>query len=280
MRRSTASISPTAYATGAMWVRLGLSHAVFATAKGRALDFAFSSLLLALRPLGGYRFDDLMRARHRGIDATLDAAIERGEVQQVLEIAVGLSGRALRLRARFGSRVRVVETDLPAMIATRRRLLAEAGLLPEAADLRVLDALAESGPDSLAALVASLDRSKGLAIITEGLMNYLEPAQAQALWRNVAMTLRQFPSGLYLADAYLSRETGGALSAIFRSVLARFTKGSMHLHFSTEAQAKDLLRSCGFAEAELTPAHRLAANADIADSSGAKKVRVLSACAV
>ena len=92
-------ISPTAYATGYMWYRQGLSHAAFVTPQGKRLDRAFGLLTRLTRRLSGVSLDAMMLARHKGIDAVLTRAIDEGRVSQVIEIAAGLSARGWRMRS-------------------------------------------------------------------------------------------------------------------------------------------------------------------------------------
>lgn len=68
-----------------------------------------------------------------------------------------------------------IEADLPRMAVRKRLLLRAAGL--EAGGPRVMevDALAERGPRSLAGLAESLYKTRGTALVTEGLLSYLKP---------------------------------------------------------------------------------------------------------
>lgn len=270
-------ISPTAYATGYLWYRLGLSHEALATPRGKRLDRAFQTFLRLLKPLGGSPYDDLMLARHRGIDALLTRAIESGRVGQVIEIAAGLSGRGLRMARRYGEKILYLETDLPAMAATKRELLQKAELLTDRHRVIELDALADAGPRSLATVAASLDPNVGTAIITEGLMNYLDPPVAQALWARIALNLRSFPQGLYLSDAYLRTENTSLYSTLFRKVLARFVRGNMHVHFATTEHGLRLMREAGFRQSAIHEPADLPETRNIALRPGGRRVRILEA---
>ena len=96
-----------------------------------------------------------MLARHRLIDLRLSQAIEAGEIRQIIEVATGLSPRGWRFRTRYGDRITYVEADLPAMIANKRRVLAELG--GETAHHRTveIDALRDDGPSSIAAICSA-----------------------------------------------------------------------------------------------------------------------------
>src|SRR3546814_13462839 len=88
------------------------------------------------------------------------------------------------------------------MAACKRDILTQTGSLSDRHRIVELDALAESGPDSLATIARQLDPNIGTAIITEGLMNYLDPAAARAVWQRIAETLAGFPLGPYFRDVY------------------------------------------------------------------------------
>ena len=270
-------ISPTAYATGYFWYRQGLSHPALATPQGRRIDRVARTLLAGTRLFGGISMSALMLARHRGIDHVLAEAIERGRVGQVIEIAAGLSPRGWDLKRRFGQKLKYIETDLPHMVALKRRLLGDGGLLTPGHQVLELDALAEDGPQSLAALAATLDPKAGTAIVTEGLMNYLDPAAAKGVWRRIAATLKRFPQGIYLNDLYLRPRQVDAATAAFGALLSAFVRGRMHIHFQDEAEAVEVLRGCGFAEAVLHHPAAIEATRRYAAIRGGDSVLILEA---
>ena len=270
-------ISPTAYATGYFWYRHGLSHPALATAEGRRIDRIVRPLLLGTRLLGGFSLTALMLARHRGIDRVLGDAIEQGRVGQVIEIAAGLSPRGWDLKRRFGTRLNYIETDLPQMVALKRRLLDEGGLLTPGHSVVELDALADSGPQSLAALARTLDPKVGTAIVTEGLMNYLDPAAAQDVWRRIAATLAQFPQGIYLNDLYLKPRRTNPAAAAFGALLSAFVRGRMHVHFRSEEEVAAVMKSCGFAEVVLHRPSTLEETRRYATVRGGDSVLILEA---
>jgi O-methyltransferase involved in polyketide biosynthesis len=277
MASKTSRVSPTAYATGYLWYRLGLSDAALVTPQGRRLDRGFRALTRLTQLLSGVSLDALMLARHQGIDAVLMQAIEEGRITQVIEIAAGLSARGWRLRKRYGDRITYVESDLPAMAAEKRRLLHRAGLLGDRHRVVEIDALADDGPQSLAAIAAMLDPQQGTAIITEGLMNYLPPDAADGVWRRIAAVLGRFPAGLYLSDVYLMHENRNAAMAAFGAILQVFVRGRMFVHFDTVAQAQRRLAGFGFAQVRVHATGDLPATRDIARTRGGDRVRILEA---
>ncbi len=273
----TDRISPTAFATGHMWVRLGLSHPAMSTPRGVRLDRAFSLAIQPRRLLGGTgAFDTLMRARHTGIDCLLEQAIESGKLSQVIELAAGLSGRGWRMTQKFPD-LTYIETDLPAMAELKHGMLDGTGLLSDRHQVRVVDALTDAGPESLAALIDTLDSSKGTAIITEGLMSYMDPDTAVTLWQRISGQLKRFPQGLYLSDGYVQSEVKSFSSTLIKTILQRFVKGGLYTHYSSAEDATQKLTSNGFARASLHAARDLPATRELGTKPGGSRVRVLEA---
>ena len=202
------------------------------------------------RVLGGTRIEDFLLARHLLIDRRLEAAIERGEVSQVLEIAAGMSPRGWRFAERYGERVAYIETDLPAMAARKRRALEQTGSLGPSHRVVVLDALSEGGERSLAATAAGLDPGRGLAIVSEGLLPYLGRDSTLDLWRRAARSLARFPHGLMLSDLHLASENSGLLIAVGSRLLGALVGTPVGMHFDDEAAAVAALTGAGFADAD------------------------------
>jgi O-methyltransferase involved in polyketide biosynthesis len=250
------TISPTAHYTGQVWVRNGLSHPRLATLQGRVLFESLQPVMRVSAALGGPSLEAYLLARHRAIDSLLEQAIEHHGVTQVLEIAAGLSPRGWRFQTRYGDRLTYVEADLPAMAARKRRALEAIGSLGDHHRVRDLDALRDGGPASLASLAAELDHGQGLAIVTEGLLNYLSPDAVMGLWRRFAQTLAEFPTGRYISDLHLGSAQNAAVSG-FRLALSAFVRGRVYLHFDGAEQAEAQLRAAGFRIASVRPAWKI-----------------------
>lgn len=241
--RGSAAISPTAHYTGYVWARNGLSAPAFATTTGRVLYQALQPVMRASAALGGPAVEGFLLARHRAIDALLTAAIEDGTITQVLEVAAGLSPRGWLLTRRYGDAIRYVEADLPAMAARKRRLLGTVD--PTGLQVTDLDVLSDAD------LTAGLDTGQGLAIITEGLLNYFDRATVTRLWARFAAALHRFPHGMYLSDLHVAADNDTAQAKVFLPLLSAFVRGRVHLHFADAAEATAALRTAGFARAEL-----------------------------
>ena len=173
-------ISPTAHYTGQTWVQHAMSDPSLATPEGRLLYTGLRPIHWTLTLLGQPTLDGFLLARHRTIDAYLTEAIEDGSVSQVIELACGLSPRGLRFHRRYGDRITYIEGDLPHMAALKRQKLEQAGSLDENHRVVVLDALADEGPNSLAALTSAMDPNRGTALVTEGLINYFDQSTAES----------------------------------------------------------------------------------------------------
>ena len=137
--------------------------------------------------------------------------------------------------------------------------------------------MAPAGPSSLGEVVKSLDREKGLAIVTEGLLNYFPRDQVQTLWSVFAQALHAFPQGIYLSDLHLRAQNLGLSTDLFRKLLARFVRGGVHLHYANEADAERALLEAGFSNAKLHKAEPQANKQGLIDERGAGLVRIIEA---
>lgn len=276
-RADSDKVSPTAYATGYFWYRHGLSHEGLLVPEGRKLDRRFGYLIRAVKIVSGMSIEALMLARHKGIDALLTRHIESGKVTQVIELAAGLSARGWRFAQRYGDRIVYVETDLPHMAELKRSMLDKAGLAAPRHRVVTVNALLDRGPGSLHQIAQSLDPKAGVAIITEGLMSYLDPRTAKGVWRRIARTLGRFPFGVYLSDSYVRSDRYGLGGALFRGVIQRFVRGRMHVHFETPDQAARLLKTAGFTGVTLHEPKSIPETRELGAIRGGDRVRILEA---
>jgi O-methyltransferase involved in polyketide biosynthesis len=267
------AISPTAHYTGYVWARNGLSPPELATLEGRVLFESLRPPMILSGLLGGGTLETYLLARHRAIDALLERAIEERGVTQVIEVAAGMSGRGLRFTRRHGERLTYIEADLPGMAARKRQTLERMGALSDHHRVQSLDALRESGPESLPELAGDLDRATGLAILTEGLLGYLEHESVKDLWRRFAAALEPFAYGTYISDIHIGELQDVRVKA-FRLMLSVFVRGRVHLHFGDEQEVIGALREAGFAAATI---HRAAALSSDGDDPAARLAHTLEA---
>ena len=269
------TISPTAHYTGYVWFAHGHSHEAFATRTGRLMYQALRGAGMIGRVAGLPTLEGMLLARHRLIDLRLTQAIEAGEVSQVIEVAAGLSPRGWRFARTYGDRITYVEADLPGMIARKRAILCEVGTTPSHRTTEI-DALTGVGPTSIDAICATLDPTKGTAIITEGLINYFDRMTVLAIWERFARALRQFPRGLYLSDLILRDGNAGPFTTGFSWLLSAFVRGKVHIHFDSPAAAEDALAACGLTGILHDP-NDFAFELPDLETAGASRVRIIEA---
>lgn len=275
-RSNPAAISPTAHYTGYVWYAHGQSHDAFATRTGRWMYQALRGANTIAHAVSLPTLDGMLLARHRLIDLRLTQAIEAGEVSQVVEVACGLSPRGWRFARRYGDRITYVEADLPGMLANKRRILTRLG--GETAHHRTaeIDALTDSGPTSIDAICATLDPTRGTAIITEGLINYFDRATVVAIWARFARALGRFPRGFYLSDLIMREGNDGPMIAAFSWLLSAFVRGKVHVHFDSSAEAEAALASAGLPGRLIDP-RELAGELPGLELAGAGRVRIIDA---
>ncbi|HEX8050545.1 MAG TPA: class I SAM-dependent methyltransferase [Solirubrobacterales bacterium] len=272
------AVSPTAHYTGETWVRNGLSHPQLATWQGRLLHRALALPAAASRTVNGPTLEGLLLARHRIIDSVLDDAI-RGGIDQVVEVACGMSPRGWRFSRRYGDRLTYIEADLPAMAQRKREALARMGSLSDRHRVVDLDVLQEGGPGSLKALAETLDPAGGLAIVTEGLLTYLDDETVDGLWARFAQVLGRFDQGVYLSDLRFARPDRGVPERAFDVLLGAFVRGKVHAYRGDESTAVAALRGAGFGEARLHRGDEHPAAAEVHGDPGAGVVCVIEASA-
>jgi O-methyltransferase involved in polyketide biosynthesis len=276
-RAESEKVSPTAFATGYFWYRHGLSHAGLVAPEGRKLDRRFGYLIRLIKLVSGTSIEALLLARHKGLDALLARHIDAGKVTQVIELAAGLSARGWRFAQKYGDRITYVETDLPHMADMKRAMLERSGLTSPKHRVVPVNVLLDRGPGSLHEVAQSLDPAGGVAIITEGLMSYLDPRTASGVWRRIARTLRSFGFGVYLSDGYVRSDRLGIGGAVFRGVIQQFVRGRLHTHFETPEQALVLMKNAGFGGVTLHEPRHIAETRELGAIRGGDRVRVLEA---
>ena len=269
---SSDPVSPTAHYTGYVWARNGLSHPALRTLEGRVLFESMRPVMTINSILGRGTLEQYLLARHRAIDRVLERAIETHGITQVVEIAAGLSARGWRVASRYPE-LTYIEADLPDMAARKRRSLARMNGTSPRHRIVNLDALKDSGPDSLPSVADALDPGTGLAVITDGLLGYLPTDEVNGIWERVARTLRRFTAGRYISDIHLSSLQTVEVRA-FRVMLSAFVRGRVYLHFSDPGEVVDALTAAGFARAEVRPAFALAG---LPTQSGTRLAYVLEA---
>lgn len=276
-QRDPAHISPTAHYTGYVWRRHGLSPPELGTTLGRGMFWALEGpMRIASRFFGGLTLETMLIQRHRIIDHLLERAIVAGSVQQVVEVAAGLSARGWRFTQARPDLV-YVEGDLPAMVENKRAALPRRSPHHH---VIAIDALVDSGPASLAeATAALLDPSVGTAIITEGLLPYFAREDVLAMWRRFARFLGTFPRGLYLSDLHIHDEAQQRLPLrTFQLLLGTVVRGEVHVKsFASEEEVITAVRQAGFATATIHRPRALASELELPLTRGPDIVNIVEA---
>ena len=153
--------------------------------------------------------DDLLRAHQLSADdlfayapifearsTSIAARLRSSGIDQVLELASGLSLRGLAM-TQADPALTYVETDLEALTAQKRALvmrLRQEHHLPDRGTylLGAADAL-ERG--QLWDVTAPLRRERPLAVVSEGLLQYLSPAELEVVAGNIHALLAAFARG-------------------------------------------------------------------------------------
>lgn len=252
VRASSAHISPSAHYTGYVWYRHRLADPAFVTPFGRFVHKLLWPVTWGARAGFGLDIEAFLLQRHLQIDAQLTEAIERRGVRQVVEIACGLSPRGRRFCSRYPE-LQYLEADLPAMAARKRLLLHGEGWLDGRHQVRAVDILAERGSQSLAALLASLDHSQPVVVITEGLVNYFPLELIEGFWSRLATGLSDFPEATYLTELYPDLREHPRYRQLRWGVglIGRLTRGSYPLHYRDHAEIVTGFQRCGFARVQV-----------------------------
>jgi O-methyltransferase involved in polyketide biosynthesis len=140
----------------------------------------------------------MFEARYKSITQVILAS----GASQVLELASGYSLRGLDLTRNH--QLRYVETDLPAVVATKLGLLEDVrkqhGISPVPQHLvTAADAL---DFEQVHAATAALDRSRPLTVLCEGLIMYLSKVETERLAMNVHELLGEFTGGCWITPDF------------------------------------------------------------------------------
>jgi O-methyltransferase involved in polyketide biosynthesis len=195
----------------------------------------------------------------------------------VIEVACGLSGRGARFAQRYPEQLTYVEADLPAMAGRKRDLLASAGLGSDHHRVVDIDALKDDGANSLAEIAAELDPAGGVAIITEGLINYFPVEEVRGMWRRFATALARFPSGQYLSDIHLDEDNKGAMATGFSALIGAFVRGRVYTHFRDIADCRRELELAGFTRTDVLRPEELVDITGPIDPASSRRVRIIEA---
>jgi O-methyltransferase involved in polyketide biosynthesis len=245
-------ISFTAFYTGEVWRRHGLSVPFLSLPQGRLLYLAGRPMELLSQAFLGGSNETMLLQRHLILDHLLEQAITEQGVTQVVEIACGLSPRGTLMARRLaGHGLRFIEADLPAMAQRKRALLKQAGELDgnhQVVDIDILDR--DSGVSLESVFQNQLDPTRKTLVITEGLVNYFDYSTIAGFWTRLSAVLGNFPAGTYLTDLYPNFQWHRAakVARVFKAALGAVTRSRVSLHFGNEMAIREGFQACGFSE--------------------------------
>jgi O-methyltransferase involved in polyketide biosynthesis len=193
--RDFSTISPSAYSLLVMRAQTDLP---FARRAAEAL-LGCDGLAAGAARLAATRGAELRQRHFEERYRSIDTLLAEVGSPRVLEIAGGLSFRGLALAQR--EPITYIDTDLPAMVETKTRLVTALDAGPLVGELRVraLDAL---DSDAFGAAVAELPPGD-IAIVNEGLLMYLDPDEKRRLAANIRTCLLARDGVWITADVYL-----------------------------------------------------------------------------
>ena len=242
----TSRISISAHYTGYIWYKHGLSAPGFATSMGRIANAALSPINAFLKRVAGANIDTFLLQRHSVIDHQVETLIRDCGVEQVLELACGLSPRGYRLKQKY-PQLHYIEGDLPGMAARKRALLQSIGALPQH-QVEPCNILETDGEQSIQALLEKLDPAKKTVIVTEGLVNYFDLHTIKGVWSQMAGGLKQFPAGYYVTDLYpdFVEHPSYKYVQFAQKLVGFFTRGQWPLHYRSDQAIEAGFKEDGF----------------------------------
>ncbi|MFL5910217.1 MAG: hypothetical protein ACJ768_06570, partial [Gaiellaceae bacterium] len=114
-------------------------------------------------------------------------------------------------------------------------------------------------------------------IVTEGLLTYFGEDDVIGMWQRFARVLNGFGAGVYLSDLRVREENSGVTDRVLQLMLSSFVQRSVHAHFENAADAVEVLRESGFAEARLHRAGDRAAALEAGRDPAAARIHVVEA---
>lgn len=251
MSTDTSRISISAHYTGYVWYKHGLSDPRFVTSLGVVANLLLLPINGTLKLLAGAHIDTFLLQRHTVLDHLLTELIENQGVEQVVELASGLSPRGFRMTERY-PQLNYIETDLSGMAAHKAKLLNRLKR-PARHEIRNCNILEQQGPDSIRAILSSLDRSKKTVVISEGLVNYFELDTIREVWKRIANELKAFDAGYYLTDLYpdAKRHPSYRYAKMAQKLVGVLTRGSWPLHYESDQAIAQGFNEDGFSEVKV-----------------------------
>lgn len=259
-------ISFTAHYTGYIWYKMGISHAVFATSKGKFLAKLVHPLESWAEKFVGGSMRTTLKLRHTMIDEHLTQLIEQHPDLQVLEIACGLSPRGWSFRQKFPA-INYRELDLPDMARIKTEALKTIDTAsPEVISVDLFTADFENA-------FKVFDQSRPLVIISEGLINYFSKDMLQQLLQAMTQYGSSFPELHYLTDIYPEPVKNRLANIIWScsKLLKWMSRSAFTFHFVTPDEVQHFFSTAGFGKTETVQPSHYFSDMHVAQSNPAEK---------
>ena len=241
-------VAPTAYFTSRAWIEAGFEYAeLFDSRLGtwmyRALD-PLGRIFGFLGPAVRYHNEYLFIRHH-----VYESRLREMKPGCIVEIGAGLSPRGIAFAA-SNPDLRYIEADLAGMVAAKKRMLAGFETPPNYY-LGAADLLSNGFVDSLPAHPRPGDR---VAVVTEGVTDYLKMDEKRIAFQNLSGFLRSSGGGSYLLDIYARELFPPQRIPVYLFVrgLGRLVGRSFdEILFDRVEQARRFLVECGFDTADV-----------------------------
>ena len=239
-------ISFTAHYTGYIWYKMGISHPVFATYKGKFLAQLVHPLESWAEKHVGGSMRTTLKQRHTMIDEHLDQLITIHPNIQILEIASGLSPRGWNFRQKY-PKINYRELDLPHMAKIKNHALQQVDQnSPEVLSIDLFT-------PKFAEVFALFNVNRPLVIVSEGLINYFSQDILAELLKVISAQSQSFTELHYLSDVYPEPVKNKLAHFIWSCsrLLKWLSRSAFSFHFAAPNEAKQFIQHSGFQQANI-----------------------------
>ncbi|WP_353169045.1 class I SAM-dependent methyltransferase [Acinetobacter sp.] len=239
-------ISFTAHYTGYIWYKMGISHPLLATSKGKRLAMIAHPIESWGERFVGGSMRTTLTQRHTILDDRLHQLIAQFPDLQVLEIAAGLSPRGWWFRQQY-AQINYRELDLPDMAKTKQAALKQ--IDPNSPEVLSVDLFTHDFQNAFKVF----DPQKPLVVISEGLINYFNKNLLKQLIQSIADYGKNFKALHYLTDIYPEPVKNKLATVIWNSskLLKLMSRSAFTFHFTSPEHARHFISETGFKKIEV-----------------------------
>ncbi len=275
----SSSISFTALYTGQVWCEYGLAEPFFSSSFGKLMYQGMRPVESLTSLVAGFNIKQWLLQRHHIIDYRIKHLMEQQGVDQILEIACGLSPRGYRFSQTYPS-LTYVEADLPSMARRKQQLLQEHLTLNEKHRVITCNFFESGPPHGLNyVLEQQFDQTKPILIITEGLVNYFDLPTMESVWSDLSCLARAFPEAWYITDliAKLRHNPAYRYLTLGKRALSTLASAKVSLHYDNDEAIEHGFKSCGFDQVKIHRPEDYYHKLPIPRSRSAAMIRVIEA---